>query len=124
MRAGDSTAVRSVFYPGAKMQTAFINKEGQAVLRTGSVDRFVAAVGTPHKDQWDEKIWSYEIDIDGGLAAVWTPYTFYLGEKLSHCGVNAFHLFKSDEGWYITQITDSRRTEKCQTGIQGEEEKE
>ena len=115
MRAGDSTIVRSVFDPSARLQTAFNDKEGNPVLRTGSIDRFVGAVGTPHDEIWDEKIWSYLTLIDGNLASVWTDYTFYLGEKMSHCGVNAFHLFKSKEGWKISQITDTRRTENCQT---------
>ncbi|HFA51249.1 MAG TPA: hypothetical protein ENJ95_19730 [Bacteroidetes bacterium] len=34
---------------------------------------------------------------------------------MSHCGVNAFHLFKSREGWKITQVTDTRRRNNCQT---------
>ena len=115
MRAGDSAAVRSVFDPTARLQTAFSDKEGKPVLRTGSTDRFVEAVGTPHDEMWDEKIWSFDVLIDGRLAAVWTDYTFFSGKKMSHCGVNAFHLFKGENGWKITQITDTRRQEGCQT---------
>ncbi|MEO1263414.1 MAG: nuclear transport factor 2 family protein [Bacteroidota bacterium] len=114
MRAGDSTMVRSTFHTSARLQSAFYDKEGQSVLKMGSIDRFVGAVGTPHDDVWDEKIWSFKVHIDGNLATTWTDYTFFLGEKMSHCGVNAFHLFKSEEGWKITQITDTRRKENCQ----------
>ena len=114
MRAGDSTMVRSTFHPSARLQSAFYDQEGNPVLREGSIDRFVGAVGTPHDDVWDEKIWSFDVHIDGNLATAWTDYTFYLGAEMSHCGVNAFHLFKSKSGWKITQITDTRRKENCQ----------
>jgi len=117
MRAGDSTAVRSAFASNARMQTFFTDRSGQHQSRTGSLDEFVTAVGTPHDAIWDEKIWSYETRIDGLLAQVWTEYTFYVGDKLSHCGVNAFHLFKKKDGWKITQITDTRRRKNCQEDL-------
>ncbi|MBI5914693.1 MAG: nuclear transport factor 2 family protein [Bacteroidetes bacterium] len=34
---------------------------------------------------------------------------------MSHCGVDAFQLFKGENGWKITQISDTRRRENCQT---------
>ena len=114
MRAGDSAAVRAVFHPSATMHTAMYDRVGSPLLRAGSVDRFVGAVGTPHDEVWDEKIWAYHVQLDDNLATVWTPYTFFLGEKLSHCGVNTFTLFRSGAGWKILNIADTRRTEGCQ----------
>lgn len=115
MRAGDSTAVRSVFHHTATMQTAFTDRDGKPQLREGSLEKFVEAVGTPHDEIWDEKIWSYSVQLDGNLATVWTPYTFYLGEKMSHCGVNTFLMCRGEEGWKILHIADTRRTTDCQT---------
>jgi hypothetical protein len=114
MRSGDSTSLRNVFHPSARLMSTYY-KDGASKIHEGSIDRFVASVGTPHDEIFDEKIWSYDIRIDGNLASVWTEYSFYLGKNLRHCGVNAFHLFKSDEGWVITQITDTRRKENCKT---------
>lgn len=115
MRAGDSTVVRSVLHPEAHLQSSFTNKEGIPVLRGGSVDRWVTSVGTPHEEIYDEKIWSYKVRVDDNLASVWTEYTFYLGKKLSHCGVNAFHIVNTAAGWKISHITDTRRRENCIT---------
>lgn len=115
MRAGDSTMLRTTFDPTARLQSAFTNKEGKPVLVTEAISEFVNAVGTPHKEVWDERIWSYDVRIDGRLATAWTDYTFFLDDKMLHCGVNAFHLFKGENGWKITQITDTRRREGCQT---------
>jgi len=115
MRAGDSTAVRNCFTLDAAMHTTFTDKEGKASIQTGSVDGFCEAVGTAHDDVWDEKIWSYDIQVDDRLASVWTEYTFFLGDKQSHCGVNAFLLFKSDEGWKIVSLMDTRRRKDCKS---------
>lgn len=114
MRAGDSTSLRSIFHPSVRLMSVYY-KEGESKINEGDIDRFVTMVGTPHDEVWDEKIWSYDIRIDGNLASVWTEYSFFLGENLRHCGVNAFHLFKSDNGWMITQITDTRRKENCKS---------
>ena len=120
MRAGDSSMVRSVFHPGATSQTAFFNSSSQKnEIRDGSIDRFVEAVGTPHDEIWDEKIWGYTVKMDGALATVWAPYTFFLGGEMSHCGVNTFLLFKSEEDWKITNITDTRRQSDCQSEAGG-----
>ena len=90
MRAADSATVRAVFHPEARMMTTFTDESGQPQLRQGTVEAFVQSVGGAQPGMLDEKIWSYDVNIDGNLATVWTDYTFYLNEKMSHCGVNAF----------------------------------
>lgn len=112
MRAGDSTMVRSVLHPEARFLTTG-ERDGRPVLQKGGVDGFVEAVGTPHEAVWDERIGNLTIQIDDRLAAAWMDYSFYLGDRFSHCGVNAFQLFKTAEGWRVIQITDTRRTEGC-----------
>ncbi len=113
MRAGDSTMVRNCFHKNATMESAFTDKTGIPRLETGTIDGFCEAVGSPHDQIWDEKIWSYDIKIDGIMASVWTEYSFYLGERKLHCGVNAFLMFKSEKGWSILRIMDTRRREDC-----------
>jgi ketosteroid isomerase-like protein len=116
MRAGDSAVVSSVFDPSARLQSAFISRDGKSMLATEATGKFAEAVGSPHEQVFDERIWSYDVNIDGNLATAWTEYTFFLGEKMSHCGVNAFQLFKSAEGgWKIIHIADTRRREGCRT---------
>jgi opacity protein-like surface antigen len=112
MRAGDSTMVRAAFHPTMRLQSVG-RREGAVVLREDSADAFVRAVGTPHVEVWDERLGDVEVRVDGDLAQAWMPYTFYRGETLSHCGVNAMHLVRTPQGWKITQITDTRRREGC-----------
>lgn len=114
MRLGDSSMVREVFLASAKLESVFTDRSGKPQLKSESIDKFINAIGTPHDDIWDEKIWSYDVKQDGRLATVWTAYTFYAGAKMSHCGVNAFQLFNGENGWKIKNITDTRRRENCQ----------
>jgi hypothetical protein len=48
------------------------------------------------------------------MAMAWVPYSFFLGDTFSHCGVNAMLLVRSREGqWRIQSILDTRRKEDC-----------
>ncbi|HYO47547.1 MAG TPA: nuclear transport factor 2 family protein [Gemmatimonadota bacterium] len=115
MRAGDSTAMRAVLHPSATGATAFVRDGVPTLTREASLDGFVQAVGTAHEDVWDERIWDSEVRVDGPLATAWMQYAFYAGETFSHCGVDAFQLFKGEEGWKILHIADTRRREGCDT---------
>jgi hypothetical protein len=116
MRAGDSAMVRSTFDPRMTMASIYVNREGKPMLSDGTPEEFVKAVGTPHDKIWDERIWDPVVHIDGRMATAWVPYAFYLGEDLSHCGVNAFQLFNGTAGWKIIRITDTRtrRRQGCE----------
>jgi len=105
--------VRSVFDPEARLVSTD-QRDGQPVVRVTPADGFVAAVGRPHDAVWDERIWDTEVKIDGNLASVWTRYAFYLGDRFSHCGVDAFHLVKRADGWKIVDLADTRRREGCE----------
>lgn len=113
MRTGDSAMLQSAFHPNARLQTVFTDKSGKRRVKEESIAAFAEAVGSPHEAVFDEKIWSYDIQIDGLLATAWTEYSFFLGDQFSHCGVNAFQLFQGEEGWKILNITDTRRRENC-----------
>lgn len=116
MRASDSAAVRAVFAPGARLQTVAV-REGAATLVTDSVDAFVRAVGAPKEVVWDERADSLHVRVDGPLAVATMDYTFYAGQRLSHCGINAFQLFRGAEGWKIFQLVDTRRRTGCRAEI-------
>src|SRR5690606_10426144 len=103
----------ATIHPDARFMTTFV-RDGKPVLQTGSVDQFVTAVGTPHDQVWNERIWDVEIEVDDRLAQARMDYAFYLGEELSHCGVNAFQLFDDGTSWKIIQVTDTRRQEGCE----------
>ena len=53
-----------------------------------------AIISRPDSPSWKEKLFSYDIKIDGPLANVWVDYEFWIDKKLNHCGVNSIHLLK------------------------------
>lgn len=113
MKKGDSAMVKDIFDEKAIMQTVITSPNEGVIVRSASIQKFITAVGTPHTDVWDERITFDKIMIDGPLASVWTPYSFYLGSRFSHCGVNSFQLCKSAKGWKIIYLVDTRRKESC-----------
>jgi hypothetical protein len=115
MNLGDSAMVHSAFAKSVSMGTVFIDKSGNPAIRNeSSIDGFLKAVGTPHTEKWSEPIWDTEVRMDGNLAQVWTKYAFYLGKNFSHCGVDAFQLFKGTDGkWRIFSLADTRQKEGC-----------
>lgn len=115
MRRGDSAMVRSVF-DSTMVMISVSDSAGRSKVDRGSADRFVAAVGRPHPEVWDERIWDTEVRVDGGLASVWTKYAFYRGDQFSHCGVDVFELARRAEGWRIIYLADTRRRDGCWTG--------
>ena len=110
MRAADTTAARAAFHPRATLQSVVPSGEGYRIA-PGDVDRFLAALGQPHDAAWDEQIGPIRVEIDAGLAHAWMDYAFYLGDALSHCGVNSIQLARTESGWRILNVVDTRRAQ-------------
>lgn len=114
MRARDTVTLRAVFDTGARLMTTLNNREGKPTLRVSPIDRFIQSIGSaPAETKLDERIYDVEVRQHDNLATVWTRYTFYAGERLSHCGYDAFQLFRSEQGWRIIAIADTQRREGC-----------
>ncbi len=111
MRTADSAMVRSVFASGAR----FAGVDGRATppaVRFDSVDGWIGAIARSNR-RWNEQIYDVQVRVDGNIAQVWAPYTFYLDGKVSHCGINAIDLLNDGTGWRVTQVADTRRRESC-----------
>jgi hypothetical protein len=114
MNLGDSGRVHSAFLNEVTFVTVAKNKAGKATLIPEPLDQFLVTVGTPHTEVWNEPIWDVVIHVDGIFAQVWAKYAFYRDKQFSHCGVDAFHLIKSDDGqWRIFHLADTRQKEGC-----------
>lgn len=114
MEKGDSALVRAVFTPQVTLATLSRDKTGAPVLhRESQLDGFLKAVGTPHKEIWYEETWNLKVQIDGDFAQAWCNYAFYITNTFSHCGVDAFQLHKTNQGWKIFHLADTRRKTDC-----------
>ena len=114
MRTADADLVREVLAPGVRF--AGVGDDGAVSVQ--SLDGWLDAIGTS-EGRWDEQIYDVEVQIDGNMASVWAPFTFYFDGDISHCGINSIELMRDAAGWKITQIADTRRTEECPDPLAG-----
>lgn len=111
---GDTLLINKAINSSLKLQTVFVNNEGKSILRTETKKAFLETISKKEPTTiWLEKLLSYDIQIDGNLASVWTPYEFYLNNNFSHCGVNSFQLFNNNAKLEIIYIVDTRKIKKC-----------
>jgi hypothetical protein len=113
MRSRDTSALRAAFVPGASLATTTV-RDGRPTVQRDSVEAFVRSIASaPAGLLLDERLRDPQVRVSDGLASVWVDYDFYAGERFSHCGVDAFHLARTVDGWRIVQLADTRRREGC-----------
>lgn len=113
MRAADTTAMRSTFHPDVRLVSTG-TREGQPVAMVVPVEQWLEGVAGAG-EVLDERLYDPQVRIDGNLATVWTFYTLHVGDRFSHCGVDAFHLVRTADGWKIIEVADTRRRNGCDT---------
>ena len=52
-------------------------------------------------DAVEEVMYAPNVEVSGDWAMVWGRYVFFVGDKISHCGINQFNLVRTDAGWKI-----------------------
>jgi len=87
-------------------------QNGQAVARASTVEAYLDSLGKG-KTASRERMWNPEVRIRGAVASVWTPYDFWVDGKFSHCGIDAFTLIKTADGWKISSGTWTIEREGC-----------
>lgn len=110
---GDTTMLKSTCMPNMILQTYMEDKTGKMQVYTQELADFVAMIAVPSADRYNEKIRFEAVHAEQSLASVWTPYRFYINGKRSHCGTNSFQMVKTEAGWKIQYIIDTRRKQGC-----------
>lgn len=99
MAAKDVEGARRALMPQGAFH-AIRERDGKPVIRPFTNEEYLKDLaGT--KQVLRERMWNPEVRVRGAIASVWTPYDFWIDGKFSHCGVDAFDLIKTDEGWKI-----------------------
>lgn len=110
----DSLILKETLGESCFLKSIIKTKTGETKLQEEPMSAFIKAIGTKREGvTLDERLLSYDIKIDGAMAMAWTPYNLYVNEKFIHCGVDVFTLMKTDKGWKIIGIVDTRRKEGC-----------
>jgi len=112
MRAEDSTIMAQVFTPNALLASIGRSNDPNVIVHTPAT-AFVQSIARPRDEILDERTADMDIKIDGNMAAAWVPYSFYIGDTFSHCGVNSIQFAKIEGKWKITYVIDTRRKDNC-----------
>jgi len=112
MRARNAELLKSLFHPDARM-TGTGMRDGSYHVTVDPPDGWIASISSYTGGEIDERFYDPKVEVSGPLASVWTEYDLYVGGEFRHCGVDAFHLALTDDGWKIVHIADTRVPEGC-----------
>ncbi|SEP65210.1 nuclear transport factor 2 family protein [Flavobacterium urocaniciphilum] len=109
LQTGDTLKIQTICHKDMKLQS-IMEKNAVGKLTFETNEEFYKSISSiPKNMKLEERLLSYNIQIDGTMAQVWTPYEFYIDGKLSHIGTNSFTLLLENNIWKIVHIIDTRR---------------
>ena len=104
----DGATLRALLHPDVVMRSVEVASDGERSVATSTLDDLVARV-EGSEEVLTERMFDPEVRISGDLAMVWTPYDFYVGDALSHCGADVFVLVREDDTWRVTGLSWTRQ---------------
>ena len=104
----DSAAAKAVMMPQGRFYS--IREDGS--IRTQTHAEFFEAIAVEETD-FVERMWNPTVLVHGRIAVLWTPYDFHRNGQFSHCGVDAFSLIQTDEGWKIAGTIYTVQRDGC-----------
>jgi hypothetical protein len=107
--AKDTIKIKSTCSETLILQSISENTKGNKLSNETTHSFYKAIASIPADIKFEERLLSYNIQIDGSMAHAWTPYEFYVNGKLSHKGINAFTLYLDVTTWKIIHLIDTRR---------------
>jgi hypothetical protein len=99
MTAKDVDGARRILQPQGRFH-AMRMRDGKPDVRAFANEEYFADLQAS-KQQMRERIWNPEVRVHGLIATVTAPYDFWIDGKFSHCGVDAFDLIKTEDGWKL-----------------------
>jgi len=108
LAAGDGEILRGIMHPDVLMHSVERTADGTRSSSTSTRDQLIERL-EGSEQVLIERMWDAEVRVSGDLAMVWTPYDFYVGDDLSHCGADALLLTRNeDESWTIIALSWTR----------------
>lgn len=109
MRAKDFEAIRAVFTPEGQLVAIDKPRDGKGISKTRvfTAAAFAKTISEAKGADYIEKMPTKDVKISGDMAVVSGRYTFYVGDKFSHCGMNTFNLVRTETGWKIANAAST-----------------
>lgn len=111
MTARDQAAAREILQEDGQYY-GILEKQGVPSIKRRTHAEYVESLPAS-EDVYVERMWEPTVMIHGPIAVVWTPYDFHVNGELKHCGVDAFTLIKTTEGWKIAGTVYTIEPEGC-----------
>src|SRR5687767_9228198 len=103
---GTSRELEALVDPAGRMVIIDRTKASETI-HTLPMRQFIAELPS-HKDRLAERIGNPTLMQRGGLAQVWAPYTFWINDKVSHCGIDNFTMVKREGRWIVSDLSYTR----------------
>jgi hypothetical protein len=112
MAAHKPAEIVALHTPEAQLVAVMKNREGKTAIRTFKAEDFSKNFAEK-KAEILEDMYAPKVELYGDLALISGRYVFFVNGKISHCGVNAFHLVRTDAGWRIAGASSSMEPAGC-----------
>jgi hypothetical protein len=106
LKDADEALLRSVMDASIVMHSTE-TRDGVTTSGSSTIEGLAERI-TGDGDPLIERMWDPSVVVNGALAAIWTPYDFYVGETFSHCGVDSANLIRTPDGWKIVALSWTR----------------
>ena len=105
-------AIADLFTADSNIAAVIKNKDNKSIVRTFTGESFSKNFAEK-KGEIEEIMYAPKTEIFGDLAMVWGRYIFYTNNKISHCGVNSFHLVRVENIWKIANASSTIEPSGC-----------
>lgn len=101
MATANPAGILALHTPTSDLAAVFKQKDGKSRFQSINGEAFSKMFADKTKVM-KEEMYDPKVEVSGDWAMVWGRYVFFVGDKLSHCGINQFNLVRSDGTWKIT----------------------
>lgn len=109
----DTLVIKNMSMPGARLCSSSVGKKGTHDIDCIQMEDFTRSLKSYKAGDLNEQIRDLREEVRDKAATVSMDYDFFFRGKFSHCGVNVFHFLKSETGWKLTGIDDTRNKTNC-----------
>jgi hypothetical protein len=103
MKAKSAEQIKAAFMPDGQLVAVDKPKDGKGLSTTRMLTggEFAKLISEAKAPDFVESMIDPQVYVTGDMALVTGRYTFYVGDKFSHCGVDTFNLVRTETGWKI-----------------------
>ena len=100
MAAANPAGILALHTPTSDLAAVFKQKDGKSRYSSINGEKF-SQMFTDKTKVMKEEMYDPKVEVHNDWAMVWGRYVFFVGDKLSHCGINQFNLIRIEGVWKI-----------------------